>query len=339
MKNNDKKPRVSVIMPVYNSEKFLRTAIDSILNQTFTDFELIILHDPSTDRSWEIITSYTDPRIRPVNNESRLGISGTLNKGIELAQGVYIARMDGDDVSLPNRLMEQVAFMDSHCEIGISGSWVKVIGDKTEYVWEYYTDPDKVKASILFVASLAHPTVIMRKSLLDTYNLRYEDFHGSAEDYELWSRASECFRMANMGKVLLNYRVSGDNTSSVFLDKVMQASQKVRERLIKKLGIEPTKDEMNTHQFAARYDAPKGIPFMRVVEQWFQKLLSANAEKNIYKQSALQSILGHYWYGFAIRNIAEKGIWTLFWKSPLLPFVTGHQKIKFVIKYILHYVR
>lgn len=334
-----KNPRVSVIIPIYNAEKFLREAIDSMLNQTCTDFELIILNDESTDSSWEIITSYNDPRIRPVNYETNIGLNKSLNCGIELAKGEYIARMDGDDISLPNRLLEQVAFMDSHPDIGIAGSWVKVIGDKTEYVWEYYADPDKVKASILFVSSLAHPTVIMRRSLLDKYNLRYQDLRGSAEDYELWSRASECFRMANMGKVLLNYRVSGDNRSSVFLDKVIGASQEVRQRLIKKMGIEPTQEEMKIHQFAARYDAPKGISFMREVEQWFQKLLSANTEKNIYKQSALQSILGHYWYGLSIRSIAEKGIWTMFWKSPLLPFITARQKIKFAIKYILHYVR
>src|SRR2546423_6687976 len=124
------RPRVSVLMPVYDVAKYLREAIDSILGQTFTDFEFIIIDDASTDRSAEIINSYNDPRIRFIQNEKNVGLIATLNRGLDLAYGEYLARMDQDDVSLPERLAKQVAFMETASDVAASGTWARDIDDK-----------------------------------------------------------------------------------------------------------------------------------------------------------------------------------------------------------------
>ena len=130
-------PLVTVLMPVYNGEKYLKEAIESILNQTFKDFEFLIINDGSTDNSVKIIQSFNDLRIRLIHNESNIGLIKTLNKGLKLSNGKYIARMDCDDVSLPKRLSVQINFMEKHPEIGVCGSWVKIIGLEQKFINKY----------------------------------------------------------------------------------------------------------------------------------------------------------------------------------------------------------
>jgi len=146
---NVMKPTVSVLMPVFNGEQFLRPAMNSILNQTFTDFEFIIVDDGSTDHSREILNSYTDSRVRLICNESNIGLTDSLNRGLEAASGNYIARMDQDDISLPERLAKQVAFMDSHPEVGVCGTWAKDI-DQTDSTTPGHSsdNPMLLKASL-----------------------------------------------------------------------------------------------------------------------------------------------------------------------------------------------
>jgi len=142
--------QVTIIMPVYNGEVYLREAIDSILDQTLTDFEFLILNDGSSDHSVDIVRSYDDPRIRLVENEANLGVVQTLNRGLDLANGTFIARMDCDDRSLRDRLARQVAFLDDHPEVGICGTWMEAIGARAGYIWRYPTDPERIRCSLLF---------------------------------------------------------------------------------------------------------------------------------------------------------------------------------------------
>ncbi len=132
-------PKVTVLMPVYNAEKYLKTAIESILKQTFSDFELLIINDGSTDGSEEIIRSFNDKRIRLFNNEQNLGIIKTLNKGLNLAKGEYIIRMDADDISLPDRLELQVKYMEENPGIGISGTQARIFGDTKKFTIKNFT--------------------------------------------------------------------------------------------------------------------------------------------------------------------------------------------------------
>lgn len=201
-------PSVSVVMPAYNAEKYLREAIDSILSQTYTDFEFIIINDGSTDATKEIIQSYTDPRIVYIENEVNSGICVTLNKGLDAARGKYIARMDSDDIALPNRLETQVRYMEAHPEIGVAGSDIEIFyenGEKSQIV-NYDTDAESCKANLIFSATLAHPAAFIRTSVLNDHQLRYDSFFHGMEDHHLWWRIAKLSKITNIPKVLLRYR-------------------------------------------------------------------------------------------------------------------------------------
>src|SRR6266540_3032517 len=175
-------PQVTIIMPMYNGEVYLREAIDSILDQTLTDFEFLILNDGSSDRSPDVVRSYADPRIRLVENEAQMGLVYTLDRGLDLARGTFIARMDCDDCSLPDLLARQVAFLNDHPEVGVCGAWMEAIGARAGYIWRYPTDPERIRCSLLFESALAHPSVMMRRDLLERFELRYSMAYQHAED-------------------------------------------------------------------------------------------------------------------------------------------------------------
>lgn len=218
-------PRVTVLMPVYNGEKYLREAMESILGQTYTDFEFLIINDGSTDRSVEIIESYPDARIRLVHNEKNINLIATLNKGIELARGEYIARMDCDDISLPDRLAKQVAFMDAHPEIGGCGTWAKVIDEKGNvYKSRKALTGKSIKRLRWIPTPFIHPTIMARTSLLKEN--RYSEGYLYAEDYELWLRLCRETEIFNLKDYLLYYRIHPDNVSSSKREQQLISSYK-----------------------------------------------------------------------------------------------------------------
>lgn len=194
-------------MPAYNAEKYLREAIDSILAQTFTDFEFIIINDGSTDSTREIIQSYDDPRIVYLENEVNSGICVTLNKGLDAARGRYIARMDSDDISLPHRLATQYDWMEKHPDIAVSGSDIEVFGEGIKpYCFTQQHNADDCSAGLLFNPCFAHPSVIWRTSVMHEYSLKYEPEFNGLEDFRLWWNFAKHSRIANIPETLLRYR-------------------------------------------------------------------------------------------------------------------------------------
>lgn len=199
--------KVSVLMPVYNTEEsFLREAIESILNQTFKDFEFLIINDGSTNNAEEIILSYNDERIKYIKNECNIGLIKTLNKGLELAQGEYIARMDSDDISLSERFEKQVKFLDENPEIGVLGTWFNCF-PKNRIV-ETAIDSENIKEKMLVSSNeIGHPTVMIRNSALKNFNVKYDENELYVEDYALWLSLIDKVKFANIPEVLLNYRM------------------------------------------------------------------------------------------------------------------------------------
>ncbi len=200
-------------MPVYNAEKFVAEAIDSILNQTFKDFEFLIINDGSSDQSESIVNRYGDKRIRYIKNNSNLKVAETLNKGIYLAKGKYIARMDADDISLPERLMHQVSFLDSNPDVGVCGTWFRTTGASTRTVRTPVDDRD-IKSFLFFNSPFCHPSVMIRKEVLLQNNITYENIL-YAEDYLLWIKLSRYTKMANIPEVLFIYREHDSNISLI----------------------------------------------------------------------------------------------------------------------------
>ena len=242
-------------MPVFNGEKYLAAAIDSILAQSFRDFEFIIVNDCSTDRTKELIKSFNDPRMVLIDNPAQFGVSKSLNIGIESARGEYIARNGhADDISLPDRLKDQVAYMDKNPSLGISGAWARTLDRKNGTkgtLWKKPETDDEIKALMVFACPFLHPTVIMRRETLNTFNLRYDENFKSAQDYDLWSRAMNNVKFGNLQKAVLQYRLHENSITSTKSDVQHMNSEKVRVYLSKKFGvdvmpIDPTLDELES---------------------------------------------------------------------------------------------
>lgn len=222
-------PLVSVVMPVYNGEQYLAEAIDSILGQTFTNFELIIIDDGSTDNSLDVLNKYPglDARVRLIARENR-NLATTLNDLIDLARGEWVARMDQDDVSLPHRLERQLQWL-KHTGADICGSWVKFFGTTDRRILKHPQSDEAIKIELLFDSPFAHPSVIMRTALVR--QLRYDKLWEKAEDYDLWERAARMgWRMSNVQEVLLLYRQHAAQITRHTFDLNFILSQKIRRR-------------------------------------------------------------------------------------------------------------
>ena len=288
-------PKVSVLMPVYNGEKYLREAIESILKQSFADFEFLIINDGSTDKSREIILSFTDPRIRLIDNEENLKLIKTLNKGFKLAKGEYIARMDADDISLPQRLEKQVKFMSGHPKIGACGTLVRTIGKQGGFVANRLIDPEEIRANHLFHTSLAHPSVMIRKEIIEKHGFQFDEKFIHCEDYEFWTRFAKISKLSNLNEVLLLYRIHDNNISSVYSQIQNSNKSLVRESELRAFGLDPAKTEMTIHQQLKCNRDLELNDFLNTKEKWFLKLLSHNEKKQYYDKAALKRVLKNQW--------------------------------------------
>lgn len=243
MNNN---PTISVIMPVYNGEKYLCEAIDSILNQTYQDFEFIIINDGSTDNSENIIQSYKDKRIVYLNNEKNSGICVTLNKGLDIAKGKYIARMDCDDISFPKRLETQVRYMEKFPQTAVVGSDIIVFGEDIED--HYFSNPhtpEMCKVGLLFNSSLAHPTVMIRKSVIDNHHLYYKDAYRGREDFELWWQISKIADITNIKEPLLKYRIHSSQVTQNYNTYQIHLAKTFLKERFQDIGVLMTDEQID----------------------------------------------------------------------------------------------
>lgn len=226
----DHKTQVTVLMPVYNAEQYLREAIESILGQTHRDFEFLIIDDGSTDQSGAIINSYYDPRIRAVPNGNNFGLIYTLNRGLDLAQGELIARMDADDISQPERLARQVAFLNNHVNVGVCGSWIEWFMGR-ELIDQFPVNDREIKQNLPYRCPFAHPAVMLRAAVLRRYRLRYDPCYPHAEDYELWTRLASLTDFANLPEVLLKYRIHPGQICRQYLAEQAASIAKVKAKM------------------------------------------------------------------------------------------------------------
>lgn len=226
---NNSAPVISVVLPVYNGEKHLAEAIGSIFAQTFAEFELIIIDDGSTDGSLRILRKYKklDARIRLISRENR-NLAATLNESIDIARGEWVARMDQDDIALPQRFERQLKWLEK-TGADITGSWVKFFGSWDRRVYKSYQSDQAIKMDMLFKSPFVHPSVIMRTDLAK--QLRYDKTCEKAEDYDLWVRAAQAgWKMGNVPEVLLLYRRHASQISTNSLSKQQDVSEKIQKR-------------------------------------------------------------------------------------------------------------
>jgi glycosyltransferase involved in cell wall biosynthesis len=281
-------------MPVYNAERYLREAIDSILSQSFADFEFLIVNDGSTDAGVEIIESYADPRIRLVHNDGNLGVVASLNRGLELSRGEFVARMDADDISRPARLARQVRFMEENPNVGVCGSWVRFFPGK--YVWKLPATSEAIRCRQFSMAGVAHPSVMMRRELFARHALFYDPAFLHLEDYELWDRALKYMDFANIQEVLLDYRISPGQVSSRHRDDQLAAVAPLRLQKVRELGIEPTVSQRQLHEQVMNCQLPKQREALDQAEQWLLELQATNRKAGVYHERYFAQWLLQNWF-------------------------------------------
>jgi len=222
-------PKISILMPIYNVQDYVADAIKSILNQTYQDFELLLLDDCSTDKTSEIVSQFNDSRIRYHRNENNLGLSENLNVGIRLSKGEYLARMDGDDISLPTRLEKQVAILDKNPEIGICGASFRFFGTQNSTLIQPRNHED-IKIQMLFGCCVT--LVVMRKKVFLQNNLWYSANAFPAEDYKMWADCLHVTKIVNTQEVLFLYRMHETQISTTRAILQHQKSNLVRMEIL-----------------------------------------------------------------------------------------------------------
>lgn len=230
-----KNPLVSVITPAYNAEKYIGDTIESILNQTFKDFEFIILNDKSTDNTLKIIQEYAkkDSRIIVIDNEKNLGIAGNRNKGIKKAKGKYIIWQDADDISLPERIEKQYRFMEKNPKVGILGGFLEMFDDSGIVGLRKYDAHDKsLREKIFLYSPVAQPASIIRKKIfgeVGDYNLKYPP----AEDIDMSFRIGMSYKFANLQEIVIRYREHPNSATFTKLKKIELSTLEIRKKYAK----------------------------------------------------------------------------------------------------------
>ncbi|MCG3686180.1 glycosyltransferase [Aliarcobacter butzleri] len=292
---------ISVILPVYNGEKYLKEAIESILNQTYTNFEFIIIDDGSKDSSLEIIKEYEkeDERIVAVSRENK-GLIATLNEGIEKAKGKYIARMDQDDISLPNRFEEQLKIMENDKEIVVCGSWINVFGEnRKEKISKYFQYDKEIKANLIMSCCFAHPSVMMRRDAFLDNNIWYDENFKNAEDYHLWTQLARVGKFYNIPKVLLNYRFLETSITRVADKNESQRKQVYTNIFAEALNLidyKRTKEEIELSFIISHKDRIKTNKIdLNKLKVYFDKIVQANQKNKFVDGFTLYKMLGNRW--------------------------------------------
>jgi glycosyltransferase involved in cell wall biosynthesis len=290
--------KVSVLMPFYNAAPYFAAAINSILQQSFTDFELLLLDDGSTDGSLKIAQSFADNHqsIKILRNETNQGLVYTRNKGLEAAKGQYIACLDADDIALPQRLAKQVVFLDKNRSIALLGSFAGYIdkNDKQFHVETPKTTANSLGSWLLFQNCFIQSSVMFRRHCLE--NLRYRHLFPPAEDYDLWVQIAYRFAVANLPEVLTLHRKHDTNISKTLATQQTQNSEKILLYQIENLNLQPSKAEFEIHKILVHYEYEPHIETFEQISHWLTKLCNANKASKVYKQPDFEKVIGEIWH-------------------------------------------
>ena len=242
-------PELSVIMPAFNEELFLEEAIQSIRNQSFSDFQLIIVNDNSSDGTQEIIDRFvmSDPRVSCIQNATNLGPARSRNLAIECTNTPFIAFMDADDIAISTRFEKQLAFLKANPSIGVCGSWSIVFGDK-KAVLSNDVDHKKIKVGFLSHCAVHNPTVLLRRSSLG--DMRFDETMMVGEDYSLYSQLIATTKFHNLPEKLMYYRWHKNNISQTRINALHASERAIRAKQLSNLGIKPEDPELQNYIYA-----------------------------------------------------------------------------------------
>ncbi|MES1939161.1 family 2 glycosyl transferase [Salinisphaera sp. T5B8] len=327
-------------MPAFNVEHYIAAAIESVLAQTFTDFELLIIDDGSTDATPAVIAGFAgDPRLRVVTHAENRGRPMARNHGVDLARGEYIAFLDADDLCAPHRLHRQVSYLDAHTDIAGVGSWMNCIDARGNALpgqtYAVPTDADDIACRMLYDCALVQGSMMLRRSAFEHY--RYDEAFWIAQDYELWARMIRTLKFANQPEPMTSYRRHDSQVSVTHTPAQREADLAIYSRQLAALDVEHSDHDLLRHGCLFKCHGrkpvlkhtgrPFDITYLRWCRIWLEKLLQANERHQIYPEPAFSNMIVHRWL-FACRKAARTSSWLTvaveFSKSPLSLRVTTY---------------
>ena len=279
---------ISVVLPIYNVELYIYDAMQSLLNQTIQDFEIIVIDDCSTDQSISIIEAFNDPRITVIKKEVNKGLIDSLNIGFKEAKGKYIARMDGDDISLPDRFKKQLEVLENNPEIKVCGCWLQRFGNSDQII-KHKEHHDEIVAHLLLSCSMSMCAVMFNRKALEEY--KFDDNKKHVEDYDFWSRLAWSCKFYNLQEVLYNYRIHETQVSTIYKSVQVQGDIAIKLFLFKKLNynIEQFTDDIITKMLLL--NQPLLIKEFTLFLKWLKELNVLNSRANVYAPNELEKVL------------------------------------------------
>tara|TARA_Y100000589_G_scaffold329130_1_gene374896 strand:+ start:5099 stop:6085 length:987 start_codon:yes stop_codon:yes gene_type:complete len=296
-------PTVSVIMSVHNGQKYLRKSIQSILDQTFRDFEFFIIDDKSTDLSSEIIQSFEDERIVSITNEENLRLAASLNKGLNLATGKYVARMDDDDIALPERLEKQVDFLEMYPDIGLLGTYAEIFGSK-KGVRQHSSANNELKVRTFFSCQFCHPSVMLRRSVLVQNNLSYNTSFKTAQDFELWSRLLQYTDFGTLPEILLRYRSHENQISNSCRFNQVENTKKIYLGMLNRLNV--CDSFIDLHISLADFDFKREEKKIVKIAAYFSLLIKQNEKNKVFPEKSFSNFLSEYFYNIVKTSVSGR---------------------------------
>ncbi len=343
--NKEHHPLVSIAMPVYNGERFITEAIASILNQTYKNIELLIIDDGSTDNSMALVGSFSDDRIRIFKNDKNCGVSYTRNRALDLAKGEYLAWMDCDDISLPNKIELQVAFMEQHADIGVCGtSYLRFYGNEVFYQDVQKQNHEEIRVNFVFKpATIFMPTAFIRMNIVQEHHLRFDESLAMAEDYDYFQRFCQISKASNLTEVLFHYRDTPNSLTYIFEHKKHDRfllKQKIYARILNGMSINTTEQDLINHENCTNSEMFTDFKTFRLCAEHLRSIEKANRKSKQYDQKMMKKVVKEQFF-FIGKKAGGLGLKALFFylkKSIQWNFFNGLPSLaKVAVRSILRY--
>ncbi|PRX39832.1 Glycosyltransferase involved in cell wall bisynthesis [Salegentibacter salegens] len=333
---------LSVVMPVYNGEKYLEDAIISVLKQTFTEYELLIIDDGSTDSSIQIIQAIKDPRIRLLRNVKNEGISFSRNVGLKEAKGDFLAWMDCDDLIEPNRFEVQINYLRDHPEFGICGTAQNRFGEGKPRVTREFSDPEVIKAALLFRPAIRPPTAMYRMELIREANLTYDTRLAVAEDYDFFFEASFHFPIKNLDEVLYHYRASESSIMKVYSarqESMYKFHKIIYSKAFKRMNILDLERNFDLHYICTSTQLISSLKKLSKIFDWLIFLKDKNAEVKLYDEFSFNRVLASRFF-FVCKKASQIGPRTFFFylkNKKRFPTDESFSKVRLLARCVLYH--
>jgi len=289
------KAELSIIMPLYNSEKFIAAAVESLLSQSYGDFELIIVNDGSTDGSLDVLSQFKDKRINVLHNTSNQGIVYSRNKGLAVATGAFVAPFDADDIAMPGKFRLQIDFLKKNPHFGMVGSWVKIIdehGNLLKKRWKLNARPEQISAILLFRNYFVQSAVTMRHDAIPKHG--YRPGYDLVEDWMMWHEIAVRYPVWNLPQYLVKYRLHEHGNSQKDQELLRQKDKMIFDSLFLKMGIQPTNEDFELY-YLIKNQQPVIHHKLKEIEGLLSRIAEENSKSGLYDQKQLVRVLQNRW--------------------------------------------